>query len=337
MMTLQRWRERNAPEIIGDNPLLLDVLKVAERVAETDCTVLITGESGTGKDLIAHAIHRASDRSAGTFVPLNCGAIPESLLESELFGHVRGAFTGAVNARTGRFAMAEGGTLFLDEIGEMSLHLQAKLLRVLQDKEYSPVGESRTYKCDVRIIAATNCVLEKMVEEGRFRADLFWRLNVVPLELPPLKTRKDDIEKLCRHFIFRYNDRYGRQLAGVSAEALELMVRYEWPGNVRQLENAVQRAVVVKGEGVLEPKDLPPQLLSARGAKAGPLSLTHLPEEGIDLRETLESLENALILQALERTAWNKNQAALLLQLNRTTLVEKLKKKGLVPADVEAA
>ncbi len=336
-MDLQSWREKYAPEIIGTSPHLLDVIQVAERVAPTDCTVLITGESGTGKDLLARAIHRASHRDNGPFVPLNCGAIPEALLESELFGHVRGAFTGAVSSRTGRFAMAEGGTLFLDEIGEMSLHLQAKLLRVLQEKEYSPVGDSRTYKCDVRIVAATNCDLEKKVEECTFRSDLFWRLNVVPLELPPLRARHGDIEKLCFHFIERYNEKHDGQLGGLAQETLDTMNRYEWPGNVRQLENVIQRAVVVKGVGLLEPCDLPPQSIQAGYGQTTSSALSHLPEEGIDLRETLESLENELILQALERTSWNKNQAANLLQLNRTTLVEKLKKKGLSQPTAAAA
>jgi transcriptional regulator with PAS, ATPase and Fis domain len=327
-MTLD-WRKEYAPEIIGKNPLLADVLNVAERVAQTDCTVLVTGESGTGKELLARAIHRASGRGKGCFVPLNCGAVPESLLESELFGHVRGAFTGAVAARTGRFALAEGGTIFLDEIGEMSVHLQAKLLRVLQEKEFSPVGDSRTYPCDVRVLAATNCDLEQMVEDGSFRADLYWRLNVVPLELPALKLRGDDIEELALFFVDRYNSKYDRALTGITPEALEMMRQYSWPGNVRQLENTIQRVVVVKGEGALEPCDLPPRLRSLRPAPlAGGMVPARLPHEGLDLRDVLEQMENSLILQALERTAWNKNQAASLLQLNRTTLVEKLKKKG---------
>ncbi len=336
-MSLQSWREKNAPEIIGDNALLQDVLRITERAAETDCTVLITGESGTGKDLLARAIHRASDRANGPYVPLNCGAIPESLLESELFGHVRGAFTGAVASRVGRFAAAEGGTLFLDEIGEMSIHLQAKLLRVLQEKEFSPVGDSRTYTCDVRIVAATNCELEQRVADGEFRDDLFWRLNVVTLDLPPLKSRIDDLQRLCQHFLDRYNERYNRELEGISDPAYELMCNYAWPGNIRQLENAVQRAVVVKGSGILDLQDLPPQVHSASGASAGTPTFTQLPEDGLDLRQTLESLENALILQALDRTSWNKNQAANLLQLNRTTLVEKLKKKGLTQRKTVAA
>ncbi len=335
IMNLQNWREDNAPEIIGESKHLLHVMKISERVAKTDCTVLITGESGTGKDLIARAIHRGSGRIKRNFVPLNCGAIPEALLESELFGHVRGAFTGAVSARIGRFAAAEGGTLFLDEIGEMSLHLQAKLLRVIQEKEFSPVGDSHTYTCDVRIIAATNCDLEQMVEVGKFRADLYWRLNVVPLELPALRLRGKDIEQLALHFISHYNEKYEGAIEGVSSAALQILEAYDWPGNIRQLENAVQRIVVVKGEGIIEPRDLPARIRSA-SPNTEAVAPTHLPDDGIDLRGTLEEMENSLILQALERTSWNKNQAANLLKLNRTTLVEKLKKKGLT-ASTEAA
>jgi len=328
-MSLASWREKHAVGMVGESPALLEALTVIERVSQTDCTVLITGESGTGKDLMARALHSASERHCGNFVPLNCGAIPEALLESELFGHTRGAFTGAVSARVGRFAMADGGTLFLDEVGEMSVHLQGKLLRVLQEKEFSPVGDSKTYKCDVRIVAATNRVLEEMVEAGEFRADLYWRLNVVPIEMPPLRNRRCDVANLADHFIAIHNARHKRELVGISAAAMEMMEGYEWPGNIRQLENLVQRVVVVKGEGSLEPEDLPPKVLEKSGARSGRQAPSVLPDDGLDLRDEVEQFENSLILQALERTSWNKNRAAGLLKLNRTTLVEKLKKKGL--------
>ena len=321
------WREQYAPEILGNDKGLMRVFSIIERTADTDCSVLITGESGTGKELVARSVHRASERSEGPFVTVNCAAIPENLLESELFGHVRGAFTGATNSREGRFVAADKGTIFLDEIGEMPLALQSKLLRVLQEKEVTPVGESKTRKIDVRIVAATNRDLDEMVEEGNFREDLLYRLEVIPVELPSLRERRGDIPKLVEHFVGRFNERRGREIVGVTDEAMEVLVGYEWPGNVRQLQNTVERMVVLRGTGRIDVEDLPRRV--RRGSTPAQRTTMQLPEEGLDLRDAVEEFENKLILQALERTGWNKNQAASILRMNRTTLVEKLKKKKL--------
>ncbi|MET0343969.1 MAG: sigma-54 dependent transcriptional regulator, partial [Polyangiales bacterium] len=300
------------------------------------CSVLITGESGTGKELIARAIHDVSERRDHPFMAVNCAAIPETLLESELFGHTRGAFTGAQAARVGRFAAADGGTIFLDEIAEMPLGLQAKILRLLQEKEVTPLGESKSRKIDVRVVAATNKDLEDMVRSRTFREDLLYRLNVIPIELPALRNRRSDISELVRHFLKRINHRRSRKVTGIDARALELLVQFDWPGNVRQLENTIERMVLLKGEGELNIDDLPEKMRAApaqRPVRRSPWEEPLLPAEGIDLREALESFESSLIRQALERVGWNKNRAAALLQMNRTTLVEKLKKKGFVQTD----
>ncbi|MDH5493467.1 MAG: sigma-54 dependent transcriptional regulator, partial [Myxococcales bacterium] len=301
---------------------------VIDKVADTDCSVLVTGESGTGKELVARALHQASDRKEEPFVTVNCAAIPENLLESALFGHARGSFTGATQSRVGRFAQAAGGTIFLDEIGELPLALQSKLLRVLQEKEVTPLGESRTLRIDVRVVAATNRDLEEMVESGNFREDLLYRLNVIPVELPSLRQRRSDIPLLVEHFVHQTNVKRGRFIAGVSDEAMAALCAYDWPGNVRQLENTLERLVVLKSEGFIEVDDLP-EKWRKQAAHSGGSSSPELPEDGIDLRDAVEQFENALILQALERTGWNKNQAASILRMNRTTLVEKLKKKKL--------
>ena len=330
------FRAQYAPDVLGTDPSLLRVFNIIERVADSDCSVLITGESGTGKELIARAIHDVSDRRNHTFMAVNCAAIPETLLESELFGHTRGAFTGAQNARVGRFAAADGGTIFLDEIGEMPIGLQAKILRLLQEKEVTPLGESKSRKIDVRVVAATNKDLDEMVRARTFREDLLYRLNVIPIELPALRHRRSDIPELVRHFMTRANQRRGRKITGIDPRAMELMVGYDWPGNVRQLENAIERMVLLKGEGELGIEDLPEKLRAApvrTGARRSPWEEPQLPPDGIDLREALEAFESSLIRQALERVGWNKNRAAALLQMNRTTLVEKLKKKGFVQGD----
>ncbi|MEM7449036.1 MAG: sigma-54 dependent transcriptional regulator [Myxococcota bacterium] len=323
---IEEWRDANAPGILGRHPSLLRVFSIIERVGDTDCSILVTGESGTGKELIARAVHTASTRSTKPFVTVNCAAIPDNLLESELFGHVRGAFTGATNSRIGRFSAADEGTLFLDEIGELPLALQAKLLRVLQEKEVTPVGETKHHKVDVRVIAATNVDLEEAVEGGVFREDLLYRLNVIPIELPKLRERRSDIPELVEQFIQRMNERRDRRISGIAQSALDAICSYDWPGNVRQLENTIERMVVLKSDGELELEDLPAKV---RNNKRGSpiLGSPELPEAGINLRDAVESFENALILQALERTGWNKNRAASILQMNRTTLVEKLKKK----------
>jgi len=330
------WREKYAPEIIGNAKGLEKVFERIERTADTDCSILITGESGTGKELVARAVHRASERSGGAFVTVNCAAIPENLLESELFGHVRGAFTGATVSREGRFSAAHGGTIFLDEIGEMPLALQSKLLRVLQEKEVTPVGETASRKVDVRVVAATNRDLDEMVEAGEFREDLLYRLEVIPIELPPLRERRRDIPELVEHFVEKFNRSRSRRVSGLTDEAMNALAAYEWPGNVRQLQNAIERMVVLKGRGRLDVDDLPRRIRKA--ASASPeAAAAELPEEGLDLRDAVERFENRLILQALERTGWNKNQAAGILRMNRTTLVEKLKKKKLKKPEAQSA
>lgn len=328
---VEAWRARYAPDILGKDASLLRVFGMIERVADTDCSVLLTGESGTGKELIARALHDVSNRRSAPFMAVNCAAIPESLLESELFGHSRGAFTGAQTSRPGRFAAADGGTIFLDEIGEMPLGLQAKILRLLQEKEVTPLGETKSRKIDIRVIAATNQDLDEMVRLRTFREDLLYRLNVIPIELPALRHRRSDIPELVHHFIKRANLRRGRAITGVDPRAMELLTSYDWPGNVRQLENAVERAVLLKAEGLLSPEDLPEKLrnvTSRQAVQRSPWDEPLLPPDGLDLKEAMEAFETSLIRQALERVAWNKNRAAALLQMNRTTLVEKLKKKG---------
>lgn len=317
-------RPNSMSGVIGDSDELVEVYEVVDRVANTNCTVLITGESGTGKELVARAVHNSSTRKSGPFVAVNCGAIPENLLESELFGHAKGAFTGAHATKMGRIGMADKGTLFLDEIGELPLSLQVKLLRVLQAHEYSPVGDTRTLKADVRVVAATNINLEEAVEKGLFRQDLYYRLNVIHLQVPPLRSRSSDIPELVAHFLRVAEERMGRTVTAISRSAAQLLMSYHWPGNVRELENTIERAVLLCATGRIEPQDLPARL---RGLRTEGSSTPKLPDTGIDLRAAVESFENNLIRQALDRTGWNKNQAALLLSLNRTTLVEMLKRK----------
>jgi transcriptional regulator with PAS, ATPase and Fis domain len=287
--------------------------------------VLITGETGTGKELAARAIHHNSPRRNNRFVALNCSAIPETLLEAELFGHVRGAFTGAVANRQGRLEQAHRGTLFLDEVGTMSPGLQVKLLRVLQEREFERVGDSHTVKIDVRVLAATHSDLSRMVAEGTFREDLFYRLNVIPVQLPPLRDRREDIPLLVQHFLERLGTEAGRPPVTVSQEALRRLMAYPWPGNVRQLENAVERALAFsKGRAQLEITDLAPEIQN-QPAAAGSQD-AWFPDEGIDFDRYVEAVELSLIRRSLERTQGNKRQAARLLNLKRTTLIEKLKR-----------
>ncbi len=315
--------------VVGLSEALVEVYRVIDRVADTTCTILITGESGTGKELVARAVHRASPRNSKAFVAVNCGAIPEALLESELFGHARGAFTGAHANKVGRIALAEGGTLFLDEIGEMPMSLQVKLLRVLQAREYSPVGDNRTLKADVRIVAATNVNLENAVQAGTFREDLYYRLNVIHVNVPALRERPEDVPLLVQHFLKKAKERVGRSnIGGISRAAAQILADYAWPGNVRELENTVERAVLLCQTQLIEPKDLPQRLCGLGVEKR---MSPRLPDSGLDLRNAVESFENQLIRQALERTKWNKKQAASLLGLNRTTLVEMLKRKRINP------
>ena len=315
--------------VVGLSESLVDVYRVIDRVADTQCTILITGESGTGKELVAKAVHKQSQRASKAFVAINCGAIPEALLESDLFGHARGAFTGAHANKVGRIALAEGGTLFLDEIGEMPLSLQVKLLRVLQAREYSPVGDNRTLKADVRIVAATNVNLEAAVLAGTFREDLYYRLNVIHLTVPALRERSEDVPLLAQHFLTKAKEKMGKNgELEISRAAAQLLSEYQWPGNVRELENTIERAVLLCAGPSIDPKDLPQRVCGLGTEKR---ITPRLPDTGIDLRNAVESFENQLIRQALERTKWNKKQAATLLGLNRTTLVEMLKRKRIGP------
>jgi DNA-binding NtrC family response regulator len=313
--------------IVGRSRPMRDLFQLLETVSATSSTILVSGETGTGKELVARAIHHNSPRRSCQFVAINCSAIPETLLEAELFGHVRGAFTGAVGNRVGRFEQAHKGTLFLDEVGTMGAPLQMKLLRTLQEREVERVGDSRPIKVDVRVIAATNSDLARLVAEGTFREDLFYRLNVIPVRLPPLRDRREDIPLLVQHFL----DRFCRELSPprppmtVSQQAMRQLMAYGWPGNVRQLENALERAVALgAGRTQIELSDLPPDVQELGEAPAAG-SLV-LPEGGMDFVQFVGSVERDLIRQSLERTGGNKGRAAQLLNLKRTTLVEKLKR-----------
>jgi DNA-binding NtrC family response regulator len=312
--------------IIGKSRPMTHLFQLLETVAPTNSTILITGETGTGKEVVARAIHHNGPRRMHRFVALNCSAIPETLLEAELFGHVRGAFTGAVGSRQGRFEQAHKGTLFLDEVGTMSAGLQMKLLRALQEREFERVGDSHTTKVDVRVIAATNSDLGRMVEDGEFREDLFYRLNVIPVQLPPLRERKDDIPLLVQHFLDTFRAAAERTAPlTVSQEAMRQLMAFHWPGNVRQLENAIERAVAFSaGRSQLELADLSGDVQQAQEPVVSPQ--VALPEGGIDLDALIGSIERDLIQRSLERTGGNKGQAARLLNLKRTTLVEKLKR-----------
>ena len=314
--------------LVGRSRVMRDLFHLLETVAATSSTVLITGETGTGKELAARAIHHNSPRRANRFVALNCSAIPETLLEAELFGHVRGAFTGAVGTRQGRLEQAHRGTLFLDEVGTMSPALQAKLLRVLQEREFERVGDSHTIKIDVRVIAATHSDLGKMVAEGTFREDLYYRLNVIPVHLPALRERRDDVPLLVQHFLQRLASESGRGTMTVSQEALRRLMAYPWPGNVRQLENAVERAVAFSnGRSHIDVQDLAPDIQTPPAPSDA--AQVWFPDDGLDFARYIEGVELALIKRSLERTQGNKRQAAKLLNLKRTTLIEKLKR--LVP------
>jgi DNA-binding NtrC family response regulator len=336
--------------IIGRAPAMRALFQLLETVSASASTILVTGETGTGKEIVARAIHHNSPRRAQRFVALNCGAIPETLLEAELFGHVRGAFTGAIGNRQGRMEQANKGTLFLDEVGTMSAALQMKLLRVLQEREFERIGDTHTMKVDVRVIAATNSDLTRMVAEGQFREDLYYRLNVIPMQLPPLRDRKEDIPLLVQHFLKKFSgpesgafvnprgeqnarghdlgSRFAESAARsltISQQAMRCLMAYSWPGNVRQLENAIERAVALSGgRSQIEIADLTPEIQQASEAAVSPN--LHLPEEGIDFDGYVSRIEHELIRRALEKTGGNKGQASRLLNLKRTTLVEKLKR-----------
>ncbi len=316
--------------VIGQDPKMREIFSLIEAIADSASTVLIYGESGTGKRMIAQAVHQADkNRSGNPFIEVSCGALPETLLESELFGHVRGSFTGAIKDRAGRFELAHGGTLLLDEIDTCSPSLQVKLLRVLEDGNYERVGDVRTLRSDVRIIAATNQVIEELVAKRAFREDLFWRLNVINIHIPPLRERSGDIPLLARHFLVKYGERCSRMRKrnyprGFSEEAMRAMINYRWPGNIRELENTIERACILNRSNLIELKDLPDSLryprLSASRQKA---------EEISSLKEALRDPEKDIVIQALTRLNWNCSRTAEHLGVNRTTLYNKMKTYGI--------
>ena len=336
----------NTVGIIGKSPALTSVFTVLSKVAPTDSTVLVTGESGTGKELLVRALHVNSRRHSKPFVPVNCGAIPRELLESELFGHEKGAFTHAIRNRAGRFELADGGTIFLDEIGEMDLSLQVKILRVLQEKEFERVGGTRTMKVDVRIVAATNRDLDAEVAAGRFREDLFYRLNVIPLHLPPLRERGDDILLLADTFLERFCGLKERKKLVIPPDTKTMFLRYCWPGNVRELENFMERLSILCDHDDIRPEDLPKKIWDGVG-QAPPVpeaaglarpagfvwpTVQDLNDRSMGLKEFLDEIEERLLTEALGMADGVKNQAAEILGIKRTTLIEKLKKKNMLGA-----
>jgi sigma-54 specific flagellar transcriptional regulator A len=334
--------------LVGESPAITRVRRLIEQVAGTDANVLILGESGTGKEVVARKLHYFSARRDKAFVPINCGAIPADLLESELFGHEKGAFTGAITSRQGRFELADGGTLFLDEIGDMSLPMQVKLLRVLQERVFERIGSNRSIRADVRIIAATHRNLEEAVREGRFREDLFYRLNVFPIDMPPLRDRQEDIPLLVEELALRFRNekRVGVQL---TSTAVAVLAQHPWPGNVRELSNLIERLTILYPNGDVDVHDLPEKFTAnakipvsrpgpAKGtaeSQVHPISLPRLPREGLDIKEHLNQLEFTLIKQALDEAGGVVAHAAERLRLRRTTLVEKLRKYGLSRADAD--
>ncbi|HMK55592.1 MAG TPA: sigma-54 dependent transcriptional regulator [Dissulfurispiraceae bacterium] len=323
------------PPIIGTSPAIRRIYNLISKVSQSDSTVLVLGESGTGKELVARTIHFGGKRSDKPFIPVNCGAIPAELLESELFGHEKGAFTGAIASRTGRFELADGGTIFLDEIGEMSPMLQVKLLRVLQERSFERIGGSKTVNVDVRVISATNRNLEDAVKTGRFREDLYYRINVIPIEIPPLRDRTEDLPLLCDFFMEKHATRFGRHLLKITNEAFKVFTDYGWPGNVRELENTLERLLVLKDDDIVTAYDLSEKMTGRR--------LPDLPEvappggdpdanpfvQGIDLNAALLEYEKRLVLNAIQIHGGVKSQAAKFLNINRTTLIEKMKRLGL--------
>jgi transcriptional regulator with GAF, ATPase, and Fis domain len=312
--------------LVGSSPAMLQVVELISLIAARRSNVLIVGETGTGKEMVARAIHLASPRSCHQLVPVNCAAIPKDLLEAELFGHVKGAFTGATGARAGRFEQAHGGTLFLDEIGDMPLDLQAKLLRALQEREFQRVGSSETIKVDVRVIAATNANLLERVKQGKFREDLYYRLHVVPIRIPPLRERKEDIPQLAGHFAQKIARNEGLTPKNIGTETIPHLLSYHWPGNVRQLENAVEMAIILsRARTELMPDDFPLPEDNALQVKMTEDQLVCLPEEGLDFEAVIGRIELNLLEQALHRANGNKKIAADILRLKRTTLAAKLK------------
>jgi nitrogen regulation protein NR(I) len=332
------FTDGDRPPLVGESPAMKAIYDIVAKVAESPSTVLITGESGTGKELIAKALHRGSSRRDKPLIKVNCAAIPKDLVESELFGYERGAFTGAVGSKPGRFELADGGTLFLDEIGEVPVEMQVKLLRALQESEFERVGGIKTIRVDVRLIAATNRHLEQLIEEGKFREDLYYRLAVVPIELPPLRERREDIPLLVKHFIRKYDERLGKRVEGIEDEALQLLLGYAWPGNIRELENLMERSVLFADGPLILASALPDSLRERGGptpvpiAAVGPLGSIAAPS-GASMKEIVRhaqaELEKELISRALEETGGNVTRAAKRLQISRKSLQVKMKELGL--------
>lgn len=314
--------------IIGQSPKMVALYDLLEKISPTKTNILITGESGTGKELVAKAIHYNSPRKEKPFVTLNCGAIPESLIESELFGHMKGAFTDAIATKKGLFEVADEGTIFLDEISELPLLMQVKLLRVLQDKEFKRVGGTEDIRVDVRIMAATNKELEEAVKEKRFREDLFYRLNVIQIKLPPLRDRREDIQILANHFLKKYSQELSKNISTISPEALQILLNYEYPGNVRELQNIIERAVALESSPDLTAHNLSSYLSEQPLLRKGAIDI-EIPNEGIDLEKMVEDLERTLLLKALDRTKGIKKKAAELLHINFRSMRYRLEKYGL--------
>ena len=312
--------------IIGKSEKILEIFEIIEKVARTDSTVIITGETGTGKELIARAIHKCSPRKDRPFVPINCAAIPEQLLESEFFGYEKGAFTGAMRSRMGRIEFSNQGTLFLDEISSMSLELQAKLLRVIQEQEFERIGGLKTIKVDFRLISATNQDLKEKIKEGTFREDLFYRLNVIPINVPPLRERKSDIPILVNHFLKELREHNKTSVKRFSDKAMERLMQYHWPGNVRELKNLVERLSVLKQQGIIELDNIPSSMGISVIPQMKPLVDINI-KKGISFHTQVAEFERRLLLEALEQTSWVKEKAAKLLKLKRTTLIEKMKRR----------
>jgi len=331
----EKHAEQVFDTMIGCSEVMKMVFKMIKKVSASESTVLITGESGTGKELVAQAIHAHSPRSHQPLIPVNCGAIPEDLLESELFGHEKGAFTGAIRSRLGRFELAQSGTIFLDEIGDMSPALQVKLLRVIQEKQFERIGGVKTISADVRIITATNQNLEQAVQEKRFREDLFYRINVIPIHLPPLRERGSDIMMLAEYFLDYFNNIKNKNVQRISNDAAGHLLRYSWPGNVRELQNLMEMLVVMKEEGNIDPEDLPAKIRNAPPDDHLSTAIPVFSEEGIDFNEQVNRLERELLLKALKMSGGVKNRAAKLLNLNRTTLVEKLKRLNIADDGID--
>jgi len=320
---LSKYQFKN---VIGRTPQMFQVYKTIAKVADTKSTVLLCGESGTGKELVARSIHYNSPRNDRPFVPVDCASLVETLLETELFGHVRGAFTGAVYAKKGLIEEADGGTLFLDEVSNISLSMQAKLLRFLQEHEIKRVGGTENIKVDVRVIAATNQELEPLIKEGNFREDLFYRLNVVSITLPPLRERKDDIPLLANHFLQKFSEEYGKLISHISPEALEILTQYSWPGNIRELENTIERALILSVHPIILPEDLPKKLIdsvSAKGTEFPKMEGVPTPEKPLSLRD----VEKSYVLKVLRETRGNKTRAAEILGIDRTTLYRIIEKE----------